>query len=468
MSWQAGKHAAQTFRWHVQMGMMNSYQPTGFFDLLLDAVCAVDVDGRFVFVSAACERIFGYTPQEMIGRPMIDLVAPADRERTLAAALRIMAGDPQLHFENRYVRKDGELVTIMWTARWSEKDQLRIAVARDVTARRHAESVQIALYAISEATHAAQGLPDLCERIHRIIDGLLPARNFSVGLQDAGGELTFPYRLEEDDEQDAQFAPAARLIYAELLRTGQPLLLTPDTAAAFPAAVQALMAGDTLCWLAVPLSTQSGVTGAVFLKSVLALACYTERDKELLRFISTQIASAVERIRLYERLNHASQYDQLTDLPNRRLFYDRLENALARVRRSRGCMSLLYLDLDKFKEVNDTFGHAAGDALLQEIARRLKHCVRDSDTVARIGGDEFVVLLESAGTAVNAAAVAAKINEALSQPVQIGTQQMQVLPSIGIALYPEHGSSGEALLKHADEAMYRVKRGAVMPDAAVL
>ena len=446
------------------MGMMNSYQPTGFIDLLLDAVCAVDVDGRFVFVSAACERIFGYTPQELVGRPMIDLVAPADRERTLAAAQRIMAGDPQLHFENRYVRKDGELVTIMWTARWSEKDQLRIAVARDVTARRHAESVQVALYAISEATHAAQGLPDLCERIHRIIDSLLPARNFSVGLQDADGDLTFPYRLEEDGAdgaQDAQFAPATGLIYAELLRTGQPLLLTPHTAAAVPAGVQALMAGDTLCWLAVPLSTQSGVTGAVFLKSMLAHACYTERDKELLRFISTQIASAVERIRLYERLNHASQYDQLTDLPNRRLFYDRLENALARIRRSRGCMSLLYLDLDGFKEVNDTFGHAAGDALLQEFARRLKHCVRDSDTVARIGGDEFVVLLESAGTAANAAAVAGKINEALSQPVQVGAQQLQVLPSIGIALYPEHGNSGEALLKHADEAMYRAKRSAV-------
>jgi diguanylate cyclase (GGDEF)-like protein/PAS domain S-box-containing protein len=435
------------------------YQPTGFIDLLLDAVCAVDVDGRFVFVSAACERILGYTPQELIGRSMIDLVAPADRERTLAAAARIMAGDQQLYFENRYVRKDGELVTIMWTARWSEKDQLRIAVARDVTARRHAESIQAALYAISDATHAAEGLPDLCQRIHRIIDALLPARNFSVALQDAGGSLAFPYRLEKDAAAPAQFAPDAAAMYAELLRTGQPLLLTPQTAASLSAGVQSVLAGDTLCWLAVPLSTQHGVIGAVFLKSMMVHACYTEKDKELLRFISTQIASAVERIRLHERLNHASHYDQLTDLPNRRLFYDRLETALARVRRGRGCMSLLYLDLDKFKEVNDAFGHAAGDALLQEMARRLKRCVRDSDTVARIGGDEFVVLLESAGLEPNAAAVAAKIHAALGQPVQIGKHAVQVLPSIGIAFYPKHGSSGEALLKHADEAMNKVKRG---------
>jgi diguanylate cyclase (GGDEF)-like protein/PAS domain S-box-containing protein len=433
-------------------------QPTGFIDLLLDAVCAVDVDGRFVFVSAACVRIFGYTPEELIGRQMIDLVAPADRERTLAAADRIMAGDPQLFFENRYVKKDGELVTIMWTARWSEKDQLRIAVARDVTARRHAESMQVAVYAISEATHVAQGLPDLCERIHRIIDGLLPARNFSVGLQDADGSLVFPYRLEEDEAQPAQFPAATAAMYAELLRTGQPLLLTPQTAAGFAADVQSLVGGNTLCWLAAPLSTQRGVIGAVFLKSLLAHACYTEKDKELLRFISTQIASAMERIRLLERLNHASQHDQLTDLPNRRLFHDRLENALARVRRNRDRMSLLYLDLDKFKEVNDAYGHATGDALLQEVARRLKGCVRDSDTVARIGGDEFVVLLESAGLAANAAAVAEKINDALGQPVQIGASRLQIKPSIGMAFYPEHGSSGEALMKHADEAMYRVKR----------
>lgn len=434
-------------------------EPTGFIDLLLDAVCAVDADGRFVFVSAACERIFGYASQELIGRQMIDFVAPVDRERTLAAAHRIMAGDAQLHFENRYVRKDGELVTIMWTARWSDRDQLRIAVARDVTAPRRAEMMQAALYAISEATHVAQGLPDLCERVHQIIDGLLPARNFAVGLQDPGNGLVFPYRLEEEDAQAAQFASATAALYTELLRTGQPLLLTPQTAADLAPELRSLLDDDTLCWLAVPLSTQGGPVGAVFLKSRVAHACYSEKDKELLRFISTQITSAVERMRLYQRLHHASHHDQLTDLPNRRLFYDRLENALARVKRNRGRMSLLYLDLDRFKEINDTLGHAAGDVLLQEIARRLRRCVRDSDTVARLGGDEFVVLLESAGQVADAAAVADKIRDALSQPVQIGLQQVRIVPSIGIALYPEHGSSGEALMSRADEAMYAVKRG---------
>src|SRR5438067_819958 len=104
-----------------------------FLDLLLDAVCAVDSDGRFIFVSAAGEAIFGYSPQEMIGMRMIDLVAPQDRARTLARVDDVINGKASGHFENRYVRKDGRYVDIMWSARWSEADRLRVAVARDIT-----------------------------------------------------------------------------------------------------------------------------------------------------------------------------------------------------------------------------------------------------------------------------------------------------------------------------------------------
>lgn len=112
------------------MATRNSAPLASYIDLLLDAVCAVDKQGRFVFVSAACERIFGYTPDELIGQPMIDLVHPADRQRTLDAAREIMGGEPKLNFENRYLRKDGRVAHILWSARWSEVDQLRIAVAR--------------------------------------------------------------------------------------------------------------------------------------------------------------------------------------------------------------------------------------------------------------------------------------------------------------------------------------------------
>ena len=110
-----------------------------WIDLILDAICVVDKEGRFVFVSAASERIFGYKPEEMIGKSMIEMVVPDDRARTLSAASQIMSGQHQLNFENRYLRKDGKIVHVMWSARWSEADQLRIAVAHDITERKQAE-----------------------------------------------------------------------------------------------------------------------------------------------------------------------------------------------------------------------------------------------------------------------------------------------------------------------------------------
>ena len=426
-------------------------------DLLLDAVCVVDAEGRFVFVSAACKRIFGYTPEEMIGKPMIDLVVPDDRVRTLAAAEEIMSGDPKPHFENRYLRKDGRVVHIMWSARWSEADQLRIAVARDITERKRAESLQSALYAISEAAHATKDLVSLFQQVHWIIGELLPAPNFCVALRDAGiDQLSFPYHVAEHTGSTTPPAPAARLC-EELVRTGQPLLLTPETLPSMPDELQAVVDTDSSCWLGVPLSAQHGPIGALVLKSESGAARYTENDKELLQFVSTQVVTAIERKQLYGRLAYMAQYDELTGLPNRTLLYDRLGAALARARRNDGRICVLYLDLDNFKQVNDSLGHAAGDLLLQEVAGRLKKCVRDTDTVARIGGDEFVVLLESIKAPEHAVVVTGKIRAALSRPVILSGRSMRILPSIGAAFYPEDGDAGAQLLKRADEAMYVAK-----------
>jgi diguanylate cyclase (GGDEF)-like protein/PAS domain S-box-containing protein len=437
-----------------------TYAPlASFIDLLLDAICVVDVEGRFVFVSAACERIFGYTPEEMIGKVMIEMVAPEDRARTLQAASEIMSGHPKHHFENRYVRKDGQVVHIMWSARWSETDQLRIAVARDITERKHAESMQAALYSISEAAHAAEDLLALFQQIHQIIGQLLPALNFSVALYDEKNEqLSFSYHVDQYDKTSAPRKSVAGPLCTEVVRTRRPLLLTPETVASLPEHLRAVVGTDLLCWLGVPLNSHNGTIGVLALKSYSGGARYTEKDKELLQFVSTQVATAIERKQLHARLQYTAQYDELTDLPNRGLLYDRLETALARIRRQQGRMSLLYLDLDKFKQVNDSFGHAAGDLLLQEIANRLKQCVRDADTVARIGGDEFVVLLESVQLPEHAAVVAEKIRNALNQPINMDGHQLRIMPSIGIALYPDHGDGAQQLLKHADEAMYFAKK----------
>lgn len=406
-------------------------------DQLLDAVCVVNAQGEFVFVSAACTAIFGYTPAEMVGQRMIDMVAPEDRERTLQAAQRVMAGEPHLHFENRYLRKDGVRVDIMWSARWSEAAQLRVAVARDITARKRAESIQAATYAISEAAHAAPNVPALLRAIHQTMARLLPSRRFGVGLLDEdNGQLDFSYC----EDPTAQHDPIGLAFCQDVIRCG----------------LQGLEDGFT-SWLGTPLQAQNGVLGAVILSRHTNDGAYTEADKELLQYVSTQVASAIERKRLYHRLHHLAQFDALTDLPNRACLEDRVATAIARAKREDRALCLLYLDLDNFKQVNDRYGHAVGDQLLQAFARRLKGCVRASDTVARMSGDEFVVLLESPHTKGGNAVVAQKIMAEFDTPFSLGEHVLHLRPSMGQALYPAHGQDAAQLLRSADDAMYAMK-----------
>ncbi|MBI5918280.1 MAG: diguanylate cyclase [Nitrosomonadales bacterium] len=158
-----------------------------------------------------------------------------------------------------------------------------------------------------------------------------------------------------------------------------------------------------------------------------------------------------------EQVRHRAHYDALTGLPNRALFYDRFRQSLATARRRNTHLALMYLDLDRFKPINDKFGHEMGDLLLEEVARRLQHCVRETDTVARMGGDEFVVLLPTVDAERDASRVAEKMLYALSQPYQLLAQCLHISSSIGVAVYPQHGSDERPLLKHADMALYFAK-----------
>jgi diguanylate cyclase (GGDEF)-like protein/PAS domain S-box-containing protein len=157
------------------------------------------------------------------------------------------------------------------------------------------------------------------------------------------------------------------------------------------------------------------------------------------------------------RMRHMAQHDQLTGLPNRTLFSDRLGQALADAQRHGEMLVLMYLDLDKFKPINDNFGHATGDLVLREAAARMCACVRDSDTVARFGGDEFIVLLRRISDADDAQRVAEKIRQSLRESIVLGAQRFNISCSIGIAIYPQHGDNEITLCAHADQAMYSAK-----------
>jgi diguanylate cyclase (GGDEF)-like protein len=170
------------------------------------------------------------------------------------------------------------------------------------------------------------------------------------------------------------------------------------------------------------------------------------------------LADITERKRAEQNARHQAEHDALTGLPNRVLFLDRLQQALATSRREHKRFAVMFLDLDRFKQINDTLGHKAGDMVLQEVAQRLRHCVRGVDTTSRLGGDEFVVLLADIRGADQAAHVAGTVMQALARPITLEHQEIAPSVSIGIAICPGDGEDAVTLLHHADVAMYHAKQ----------
>ncbi|MBS1209445.1 MAG: diguanylate phosphodiesterase [Proteobacteria bacterium] len=193
-------------------------------------------------------------------------------------------------------------------------------------------------------------------------------------------------------------------------------------------------------------------------KWVLSRGRVMHRDQngKALRLIGT-ISDIDARKTIEEQIRHMAQHDQLTNLPNRALFADRLQQALSLARRDHTHLALFFVDLDEFKSVNDRFGHGIGDLLLQEVAQRLHACLRESDTAGRIGGDEFVILLPALGTMQDAWHVAEKIRSAMAEPFILDRQTIRISASIGIACHPEHGDTDTVLWTAADVAMYAAK-----------
>ena len=267
--------------------------------LMLDTVFVVDSDNLIVFVSDACEALLGYRADELTGSLITDYMHPEDLARTRASIVRVMNGKHHVDFRNRYLRKDGSVVHILWAAFWSEEVGARIGVARDITALTQAE--------------------------------------------------------------------------------------------------------------------------------------------EELRFLA--------------------HHDSLTALTNRSLFNDRLDTALQGAQRHNSKLALLFLDVNDFKCINDVHGHAIGDRVLCVIARRLEGCVRGSDLVARMGGDEFTVLLTDIQSEDAVSAKVAQILAVMAEPLsaEFGAVKMPSC-SIGVAFYPADGKDADTLLSHADGEMYRVKR----------
>jgi diguanylate cyclase (GGDEF)-like protein/PAS domain S-box-containing protein len=195
------------------------------------------------------------------------------------------------------------------------------------------------------------------------------------------------------------------------------------------------------------------------IKWVLSRGKVTKRDKngKPQRMVGTHTDITARKL-LENQLENLAHFDALTALPNRTLLEDRLKLALAYAKREKKMLAVMFLDLDLFKEVNDSNGHEVGDLVLKQVALRLSACVRESDTVARLGGDEFIILLPIIDAETDATLVANKIVQAIEQPINAAQTNLHVTASIGIAMYPQHGMDEKLLMLNADMAMYQAKK----------
>lgn len=364
---------------------------------------------------------------------------------------------------------------------------------QEVLERQRAEQLQVALFHLAQLATADIDENEFYERVHSVVGELLNAENFFIALLSADREaLEFPYYVDASRRRAAR-RPLGRGLSEYVLRRGEPLLGFEKQLLAMVDRGEVdldLTGRHAQCWLGVPLRVADEAIGLVVVQSYTEGTLYGPSDQELLSFAALQIANSIYRRRsaasLYQanaqleqrveertrelrqqiaqreqiqhQLKHQVMHDPLTGLPNRGFLRDRLDRVLALMQREPGrrC-ALLYLDVDRFKVINDSLGHLAGDAFLKEIASRLQHCVREPDVVARLSGDEFAILLEDVEVPDAVTHVAERIMQALCMPLRIAGRELEPSASMGIACGDAGYRSADALLRDADIALYRAK-----------
>jgi len=379
----------------------------------------------------------------------------------------------------------------------------------EITERKKAVKMHKALLSISEITANSQEIDCFYRAIHQEINTLLPAKNLYIALLDNDIQdnsiVTFPYYADEKIR-----SPLPRMLgygLTELvINSASPTLITEGQVislseqseiTSLPLALDYPENKMPQAWLAAPLMEDGRIFGILAIQHYQDCHAYQENDLEIIRFISQHVATAIlrkraqaeieknkeklektvdrrtkelqasnlnlrmqidERRKAEAQLYYEAHHDALTKLPNRAMFSDRLSYSLRHLKRHPDQrFAVLFIDLDRFKMINDTLGHHAGDEFLIEIALRLQDCVRDNDILARLGGDEFVILLDSLQSQEDIEEVASRIITAIAKPFSLGSHTLYSNASIGIAQCSSHYKDSHEILRDADAAMYQAK-----------
>ena len=334
---------------------------------------------------------------------------------------------------------------------------------RDVSVRKRLEAGDQLLQDLGE--HMLEGV-SLSQSLSRLCHQLVQRLSYPlvwVARREADGEISVCARAGESrlnfDPSRAGLTDEERRGVEAVLETHETLHLQEERNRADGAS--RLVGGRPYpAQLVVPLRTKDRVFGVLALYGAQrdAFDQFTiQWVEQLARHMTITLSLATVRKETEARIFHLAHHDPLTDLPNRLLFSDRLKQALAQAKRHGRGVGVLFVDLDHFKQINDSLGHETGDALLKIVADRLVSCVRRTDTIARLSGDEFTMVLQDLGRGQDAGHVAQKVLEAVGQPATVGNRTIPITVSVGIALYPFDATDPDVLIAQADRAMYRAK-----------
>jgi diguanylate cyclase (GGDEF)-like protein/PAS domain S-box-containing protein len=400
----------------------------------IDAVQIIDLNGKITYVNERTVDMHGFSRQELVGQSIRFLTAEGEKDNTEEMFKIILSGrSSPVNYERMVRHKDGSVfpveVNLSLVTDAAGTPLYIQSMASEITARKLVEE---ALKASEASLKKAQQLAHV--------------GNWEWHLDDnafwISEELCRIYGLPEDDKFHE--------VYGFLQNTTHPndLDMVRRTMRYFRSGQNPEQG------VAYRIQRPDGEIRWVRISAAETKSVDVDGKPSILIGMAQDIT---EQVQVEENLQHLATHDSLTGLPNRALFYDRLDHAIARAKRDRISLAVLFLDVDDFKMVNDTYGHLAGDKLLKDVAERLQSCVRTSDTVARMGGDEFTIIFENVGNRNNAQIAIDNIIAVLSAPYNIEGRSTSSSASIGVALFPEDAQEAHEILQKADQAMYAAK-----------
>jgi diguanylate cyclase (GGDEF)-like protein/PAS domain S-box-containing protein len=434
------------------------------------AIYTRDRNGLLTTWNPAAERMYGWSAAEVLGKPLPS-VPGEQREESDSLRKRLLGGESFIKYQGRRLRRDGRPIFID-----ASLGPLRdgsgnasgiIALAADITDRKRAEAQQAMEHKVTRLLSEAESLEQVMPEIIRTMcEALGCACGARRTWDETEQKIACAETWQEPSAEIEQFLALSREpralpqsaggLLRRVLASGEPQWITDVTTdPSFRRGPEAARAGLRGAF-AFPIRFGNETLGIMEFFSTGSSA-----PDELLiqstRSIGSQIGQFMARKQAEARVRRLAHYDELTGLPNRTMFNQRVSSALARARRRERQLAILFIDLDRFKNINDTLGHDAGDRVLNEIAQRLRGCLRETDTVGRLGGDEFVVLIEEVAEPAQVALVAQKVLAEVGRPIALGAQEVHITASIGISTYPADSDDMQGLMKNADISMYRAK-----------